>query len=67
MGAISPTLAVEDMKETIEGMSNFMVTSQKIDIKTAEGAAKEHTSKLPAWRGEVRFERRKDSITKKLP
>ncbi len=37
--------------EVFEGMVNFMMMSQKMGRKTAESAAKEHLSKMPAWGG----------------
>ena len=35
--------------EVLEGMVNFMVMSQEMDRGTAEIAAKEHMSEMPAW------------------
>ncbi|MBA7561763.1 hypothetical protein ES708_03405 [subsurface metagenome] len=37
--------------EVFEGMVNFMMQSQKVDRKTAESAAKEYMSRMPAWSG----------------
>jgi len=34
-------------------MVKFMMTSQKMDRKTAESAAKEHMSRMPAWSGKA--------------
>jgi hypothetical protein len=36
-----------------QGMVNFMMTSQKIDRETAESAAKERMSRMPAWSGKA--------------
>jgi len=36
-----------------EGMVNFIMISQKMDRKTAESAAKERMSKMPAWSGKA--------------
>jgi uncharacterized glyoxalase superfamily protein PhnB len=38
-------------EEVFENMVSFMMMSQKMDGKTAEIAAKEHMSKMPAWSG----------------
>ena len=35
--------------DVLEGMINFMMMSQNMDRETAEKAAKEHMSKMPAW------------------
>jgi len=37
--------------EVFEGMVNFMMMSRNMDRETAERAAKEHMSKMPAWGG----------------
>jgi uncharacterized glyoxalase superfamily protein PhnB len=47
----SPDGSLKSYEEVFEGMVNFMMTSQKMDRKTAEGAAKEHMSRMPAWGG----------------
>jgi len=41
--------SLKGYKEVFEGMVNFMITSQKIDRKTAESAVKERMSRMPAW------------------
>jgi hypothetical protein len=43
--------SLKSRDEVFEGMVNFMMMSQKMDRKTAESAAKEHMSKMPAWGG----------------
>jgi len=43
--------SLKSYEEVFEGMVNFMITSQKIDRKTAEGAVKEHMSGMSAWSG----------------
>jgi uncharacterized glyoxalase superfamily protein PhnB len=43
--------SLKSYEEVFEGMVNFMMMSQKMDRKTAEGAAKDHMSKMPAWGG----------------
>jgi uncharacterized glyoxalase superfamily protein PhnB len=48
-----PDGSLKTYKEVLEGMINFMITSQKMDRETAEVAAKEHMSKMPAWSGRV--------------
>jgi uncharacterized glyoxalase superfamily protein PhnB len=47
----NPDGSLKSYKEVFEGMSNFMMMSQKMDRKTAESAAKERMSKMPAWSG----------------
>lgn len=37
----------------LEGMIGFMMMAQKMDRSTAEGAARAHISRMPAWGGEV--------------
>jgi uncharacterized glyoxalase superfamily protein PhnB len=46
-----PDGSLKSHKEVFEGMVNFMMTSQKMDRKTAESAAKERMSRMPAWSG----------------
>ena len=41
--------SLKSYEEVFEGIVNFMMTSQKTDRKTAESAAKEYMSKMPAW------------------
>lgn len=47
----NPGGSLKSYKEVFEGMVNFMMTSQKMDRKTAESAAKERMSRMPAWSG----------------
>ena len=44
-----PDGSLKDYDEVLEGMINFMMMSQKMDRKTAESAAKDYMSKMPAW------------------
>ena len=48
-----PDGSLKSYKEVFEGMVNFMMMSQKMDRKTAEGAVKERMSKMPAWSGKT--------------
>jgi uncharacterized glyoxalase superfamily protein PhnB len=43
--------SLKSYKEVFEGMVNFMVSSQKMDRKTAESAVKERMSSMAAWSG----------------
>ena len=43
--------SLKNYEEVFEGMVNFMVSSQKMDRKTAESAVKERMSSMPAWSG----------------
>ena len=43
--------SLKTREEVFKGMVNFMMTSQKMDRRTAESAAKERMSKMPAWSG----------------
>jgi uncharacterized glyoxalase superfamily protein PhnB len=47
----NPDGSLKSYKEVFEGMVNFMVSSQKMDRKTAESAVKERMSSMPAWSG----------------
>ena len=47
----NPDGSLKSCDEVFEGMVNLMMMSQKMDRKTAESAAKEHMSKMPAWGG----------------
>ncbi len=49
----NPGGSLKSYKEVSEGMVNFMVSSQKIDRKTAESAVKERMSSMPAWSGKA--------------
>jgi hypothetical protein len=48
-----PDGSLKSHKEVFEGMVNFMMTSQKMDRKTAENATKEHMSRMAAWSGKA--------------
>jgi len=43
--------SLKNYEEVFEGMVNFMMTSQKMDRRIAESAAKERMAKVPAWSG----------------
>jgi len=45
----NPDGGLKSRDEVFEGMVNFMMMSQNMDRETAEKAAKEHMSKMPAW------------------
>jgi uncharacterized glyoxalase superfamily protein PhnB len=45
----NPDGSLKRYEEVFGGMVNFMVSSQKMDRKTAESAAKEHLARMPAW------------------
>ena len=47
----NPDGSLKSREEVFEGMVNFMMMSQNIGRETAERAAKEHMSKMPAWSG----------------
>ncbi len=44
-----PDGSLNSYAEVMEGMIGFMMKTQKMDRKTAEGAAGEYLSKMPAW------------------
>ena len=44
-----PDGSLKSHDEVFEGMVGFMMMSQNVDRETAERAAKEHMSKMPAW------------------
>jgi uncharacterized glyoxalase superfamily protein PhnB len=46
-----PDGSLKSYKDVFVGMVNFMITSQKMDRKTAESAVKERMSQMPAWSG----------------
>ena len=48
-----PDGSLKSYDEVLEGMINFMMMTQKMDRTTAEGAAKEYMSGMPAWSGDV--------------
>jgi len=43
--------SLKSYDEVREGMVNFMMMSQNMDRETAEKAAREYMSKMPAWGG----------------
>jgi uncharacterized glyoxalase superfamily protein PhnB len=47
----TPDGSLKSYKEVFEGMVNFMMMSQKMDRKTAEGTVKERMARMPAWSG----------------
>jgi uncharacterized glyoxalase superfamily protein PhnB len=49
----SPDGSLKSRKEVFEGMTNFMMTSQKMERETAESAARECMSRMPAWSGKA--------------
>jgi len=48
----NPDGSLKSYDEALKGMVNFMVMTQNMDRETAEKAAKEHMSKMPAWSGD---------------
>jgi uncharacterized glyoxalase superfamily protein PhnB len=48
-----PDGSLKSREEVFQGMVNFMMTSQKLDKETAESAAKERMSNMPAWSGRI--------------
>ena len=51
MHCSNPDGSLKSYEDVFEGMVNFMMMSQKMDRETAENAAKEYMSKMPAWGG----------------
>jgi len=49
----NPDGSLKSYKEVFEGMVNFMVSSKKMDGKTAESTVKELMSSMPAWSGKA--------------
>jgi len=47
----NPDGSLKSYEKVFEGMVNLMMTSRKMDRKTAESAAKKHMSRMPAWGG----------------
>ena len=47
----NPDGSLKSYDEVLEGMVNFMMISRNMDRETARSAAKEYTSKMPAWSG----------------
>ena len=48
----NPDGSLKSYDEVLKGMVNFMMMSQNTDRETAERAAKERMSKMPAWESE---------------
>jgi uncharacterized glyoxalase superfamily protein PhnB len=48
-----PDGSLKSREEVFEGMVGFMMTSQNMDRKTAEVAAKEYMARMPAWSGQA--------------
>ncbi|MFC1971446.1 VOC family protein [Chloroflexota bacterium] len=44
-----PDGTLKSYDEVLSGMTNFLMTSQKMDEATAEGVARDYMSKMPAW------------------
>ncbi len=49
----TPDGSLKSYDEVLEGMIGFMMVTRKMDRTTAEGAAREHMSRMPAWGGEA--------------
>jgi uncharacterized glyoxalase superfamily protein PhnB len=49
----TPDGSLKSYDEVLEGMIGFMMMTRKMDRTTAEGAAREYMSGMPAWSGEV--------------
>ena len=47
----NPNGSLKSYEEVSEGMVNFMMKTQNMNKETAEKAAKEYMSKMPAWEG----------------
>ena len=45
----NPDGSLKSREEVLEGMVNFMMMSQNMDRESAQQAAKEYMSKMPAW------------------
>ncbi len=45
--------SLKSREDVFQGMVNFMIVSQKMDRKTAEGAAAERMSRMRAWSGKT--------------
>jgi len=48
----NPDGSLKSYDEALKGMVNFMVMTQNMDRETAEKAAREYMSKMPAWSGD---------------
>jgi hypothetical protein len=49
----NPDGSLKSYEEVFEGMVNFMMMSQKMDRETAESAARDRMSEMPAWSGKA--------------
>jgi uncharacterized glyoxalase superfamily protein PhnB len=49
----NPDGSLKSYKEVFEGMVKFMMMSQKMDRETAESAARDRMSEMPAWSGKA--------------
>ena len=47
-----PDGSLKSHDEVLEGMTGFMMKMQNMDRETAESAAREYMSKMPAWSGQ---------------
>jgi len=47
----NPDGSIKGYEEVLQGTVNFIMTSQNMDRETAESAAREHLTKMPAWSG----------------
>lgn len=45
----NPDGSLKSYDDVLNGMVNFMMKSQNMDGETAESAAREYISKMPAW------------------
>jgi uncharacterized glyoxalase superfamily protein PhnB len=48
-----PDGSLKSREEVYEGMVGFMMTSQNMNRKTAETAAKDYMARMPAWSGQA--------------
>jgi uncharacterized glyoxalase superfamily protein PhnB len=49
----NPDGSLKSYEEVFEGMVKFMMMSQKMDRETAESAARDRMSEMPAWSGKA--------------
>ena len=47
----NPDGSLKSYDEVLQGIASLMMVSQNLDEETAERAAKEHMSRMPAWSG----------------
>jgi uncharacterized glyoxalase superfamily protein PhnB len=48
-----PDGSLKSYDEVLDGMTNFMMEFQKMDRATAQGAARDYMSRMPAWSGKA--------------